>query len=459
MGFGCRRRNNVYSYKVCILINELYPSKRLVNIYKIQGGRIVFEDKISRCDLYVIDDKISLKAPHYSVDKVVNAEGKYIFPGFVDIHFHGSNLFDFTLGKYNPETKSFDNSEKAFSEGIPMLAQEKARQGVTSAFPSTFAAPIKNLQACLEYLKKFMESKANGLQGAFLHGAFLEGTFISPDFLGAQSPSYVFRPDIEIFNQINESDAIKLLNVAPEYNENSIKLIKYLTKNNIAVGAGHTKANCSQIDKAMRAGLKYFVHFMNGPTNTSYKPFNGGGAAEAVLKNDKIYAELILDGYHINPAYVRDAINRKTDSKIIAVTDSMFPTGSNKVREFEIGGVKGIVSDGRDYLAVKGKENTLFGSLLTTDKAFSNLLSWLTREMEGIWIRKHHALDLEKALISMAKIFSTNSCNMLGLKSTGVIEQDKQADLTIGSISGEQGDYNFKVEHTIVNGRIVFSND
>ena len=77
--------------------------------------------------------------------------------------------------------------------------------------------------------------------------------------------------------------------------------------------------------------------------------------------------------------------------------------------------------------------------------------------MEGIWIRKHHALDLEKALISMAKIFSTNSCNMLGLKSTGVIEQDKQADLTIGSISGEPGDYVFKVEHTLVNGNIVYS--
>ena len=427
---------------------------------KIKNGNVVLKDRIEKTDLYILDDKIYFKSPNQSPDRIISAEGKYIFPGFFDIHFHGCNLFDFTLGKYNPKTKSFNNSEKAFSEGIPMLAQEKARQGVTSAFPSTFATPIKNLQTCLKYLKKFMGSKANGECGAFLRGAFLEGSFISPDFLGAQSPVYVFKPNIEIFNQINESGVIKLANIASEYGEDSINLIKYLTKNTIAIGTGHTKANCSQIEKAMKAGLKYFVHFMNGPTNTSYKPFNGGGAAEAVLKNDEIYAELILDGYHINPAYVRDAINRKTTSKIIAVTDSMFPTGSNKVREFEIGGVKGIVSDGRDYLAVKGgKENALFGSLLTTDKAFSNLLSWLTREMEGIWIKKHHALDLEKSLISMAKIFSTNSCNMLGLDSRGVIEQDKQADLTIGAISGKQGDYNFKVEHTIVNGRIVFSND
>ena len=298
---------------------------------KIKNGNVVLRDRIEKTDLYILDDKIYFKSPNLSPDKIINADGKYIFPGFFDIHFHGCNLFDFTLGKYSPETRSFNDSEEAFSKGIAMLAMEKARQGVTSAFPSTFAAPIKNLQACLEYLKKFMESKTNGLHGSFIHGGFLEGTFISPDFLGAQSPSYVFRPDIEIFNQINESDAIKLLDVAPEYNENSIKLIKHLTKNNIAVGAGHTKANCSQIEKAMRAGLKYFVHFMNGPTNASYKPFNGGGAAEAVLKNDEIYAELILDGYHINPAYVRDAINRKTDSKIIAITDSMFPTGSNKV--------------------------------------------------------------------------------------------------------------------------------
>ena len=297
--------------------------------------------RIEKTDLCIQDGKIYFKSKNQSPDRIINAEGKYVFPGFFDIHFHGCNLFDFTLGKYSPETRSFDDSEEAFSKGISMLAMEKARQGVTSAFPSAFAAPIENLQACLKYLKKFMESKANGLQGAFLHGAFLEGTFISPDFLGAQSPGYVFKPDI----------------------------------------------------------------------------------------------------------------------KIIAVTDSMFVAGSNKVREFEIGGVKGMLNDNASYIAVKGKANTLFGSVITTDKAFSNLLSWLTRKMEGIWIRRHPALDLEKALVSMAKIFSTNSCNMLGLDSRGVIEKNKQADLTIGSISGEQGDYNFKAEHTLVKGRIVFSTD
>lgn len=426
---------------------------------KIKNGSVILKNRVEKADLYIQDGKIYFESQNQSPDRIINAEGKYVFPGFFDIHFHGYNLFDFTLGKYNPGTKSFDNSKEAFFKGIPMLAMEKAKQGVTSAFPGTAAAPIKNLQTCFAYLKKIMESKSNGLHGAFLHGAFLEGTFISPAFLGAQSPSYVFKPNIEIFNQINESDTIKLLNVAPEYGEDSINLIKYLTKHGITVGAGHTKATCYQIEKAVKAGLKYFVHFMNGPTNTSYKPFNGGGAAEAVLKNDEIYAELILDGYHVSPAYIRDTISRKTDTRIIAVTDSMFLTGKNKVKEFEFSGVKGIVSDNRDYLAVKGKENTLFGSVLTTDKAFSNLLSWLTRKMEGIWIRKHYALDFEKALISLAKIFSTNSCNMLGLDSRGAIEENKQADLTIGSVLGEQGDYTFKVEHTIVNGRIVFSTD
>ncbi|MDO9464151.1 MAG: amidohydrolase family protein [bacterium] len=426
---------------------------------KIKNGSAILKNRIEKADLYIQDGKIYFESQNQSPDRIIDAEGKYIFPGFFDIHFHGCNLFDFTLGKYNPETRSFDDSEKAFSEGIAMLAMEKAKQGVTYAFPTTAAAPIKNLQTCFAYLKKFMESKSNGLHGAFLYGAFLEGTFISSDFLGAQSPTYVFKPNKKIFNQINESGAIKLANIVSEYGEDSINLIKHLVNNNIVVGTGHTRATCFQIEEAIKAGLKYFVHFMNGPTNTSYKPFNGGGAAEAVLKNDEIYAELILDGYHVSPAYIRDAISRKTDTKIIAVTDSMFLTGKNKVKEFEFFGVKGTVSDNRDYLAVKGKENTLFGSVLTTDKAFSNLLSWLTRKMEGIWIRRHPALDLERALVSMAKIFSTNNCNMLGLDSRGVIEKNKQADLTIGSISGEQGDYIFKVEHTLVNGRIVFSTD
>jgi len=84
---------------------------------KIKNGNVVLKDRIEKTDLYLLNDKISFESLNKFPDETINAEGKYIFPGFIDIHFHGCNLFDFTLGKYNPETKYFDNSEKAFSEG------------------------------------------------------------------------------------------------------------------------------------------------------------------------------------------------------------------------------------------------------------------------------------------------------------------------------------------------------
>jgi len=34
-------------------------------------------------------------------DQVVDITGKYVVPGFVDIHFHGYNLFEFTTGLYD----------------------------------------------------------------------------------------------------------------------------------------------------------------------------------------------------------------------------------------------------------------------------------------------------------------------------------------------------------------------
>ena len=80
--------------------------------------------------------------------------------------------------------------------------------------------------------------------------------------------------------------------------------------------------------EAIKAGLKYCIHFTNGPTGGSYKPFNGGGTIEAVLKFDELYAELIADGFHVNPLYIRDIIRRKGVDKIIGMTDCQFVAGS-----------------------------------------------------------------------------------------------------------------------------------
>ena len=235
-------------------------------------------------------------------------------------------------------------------------------------------------------------------------------------------------------------------------------MIEHLTGKGIIVGFGHSDATCEQIADCVDAGLKYCVHFTNGPTGNSYKPFNGGGAVEAVLKSDKLYAELICDGYHVNPAYIRDIIKRKGIDKIIGVTDCMFAADS-ELKDFTSGNVRGVLSDDGNYFRVVGKKNALFSSNLTMDRGFANTLNWLTMNMEGIWRREHQAIGFDRAMAAAAKMFSTNPCIMTGLakEGFGTIVDGAKADLCVVDITGTAGDYNVTIEKTIVDGNIVYS--
>jgi len=246
--------------------------------------------------------------------------------------------------------------------------------------------------------------------------------------------------------------------VAPDFGRAGYELTEYLTNKGVVVGAGHSNATCEQITEATRAGLKYFIHFTNGPTGGSYKPFHGGGAIEAVLKSDELYAEQILDGYHVNPAYVRDILWRKGADRIIGVTDCLFAAGSD-VRQFTSGGIRGAISENGDHFQVVGKPGVLFSSNLTMDRGFANLLNWLTVDMQGIWNRLHDVLQLEQALVTAAKILSTNPCVLTRLdgKGYGSIIEGAKADLCVLDIVGPPGNYKVTVESTIVDGNTVYS--
>jgi N-acetylglucosamine-6-phosphate deacetylase len=426
---------------------------------RLKNGLLVTEKGIKRGDCLLQDGKIKLPAGKTKGEKTIEIRGKYVVPGFVDIHFHGLNLFDFTLGRFNPETETFDGSKSAYRQGFEMLTKTLPRFGVTGFYIATFAASLESLKNCYANLADYLEQQKNKtLTGSRLFGGLLEGSFISPDMAGAQDPAFVFKPSTEAFDSIQDKGTIKLTLVGPDSGEPAVKLTRYLTDKGIIVGAGHTNATYNQIVDAVSAGLKYCIHFTNGPTGGSYKPFNRGGAIEAVLQLEQMYAELIADGYHVNPAYIRDIIKRKGAKKIIGITDCMFVAGSS-VKRIKIGSVSGIISDDGRYIAVENKKNTLFGSVLTINKAFENMLNWLTSDMPGIWNKKHPALDFKKALAAVSGFYSTNPCELVGLKSQGFgqLTDGAKADICILDITGSPGSFKATVESTIIDGNIVYS--
>lgn len=424
---------------------------------KLKGGFVVTGKIVERTDIVLRDGRISLAGDKELCDQVVDITGKYVVPGFVDIHFHGYNLFEFTSGLYDVKSETFDNSPAAYDRGFEMLSNTLAKFGVTGFYVGTWASPIANLRHCYAQLYRYL-SDVKEKSGARILGGLLEGSFLNPQMAGAQNPDYVLKFVADSFDEIEDRETIKLANVVPDFGKPSYELTEYLTGKGIVVGAGHSNATCKQIMEATKAGLKYFIHLTNGPTGGSYKPFNGGGAIEAVLKSDELYAEQILDGYHVNPAYIRDILKRKGADRIIGITDSLFAAGS-QVKQFTSGGIRGALSEDGKYFQVVDKANTLFSSNLTMDRGFGNLLNWLTMDMQGIWNRQHNALEFKQALVVVAKILSTNPCLLTGLDKQGYgsIADGAKADLCVLDITGSQGSYNIGIESTIVDGRIVYS--
>jgi N-acetylglucosamine-6-phosphate deacetylase len=403
--------------------------------------------------------------------RVIDGDGLYALPGFIDIHTHGASLFDLTQGLYDPETRTFDDSDEAYETGIDRTLQTMAAEGTTRVLLATVASPIDKLTHALRCAGRYIRSNRNGLQGARLDGVLLEGTFIRyPEFSGAQNPEHFLSPCVDAFERLNDAahGNIAYVNVVPEYGEAARPLMEHLARQRVLIGAGHTDASAKQYAEAVKWGLKVAIHFTNGPTGSTFKPFGGGGVLQAVLGSRRVYAEIIADGYHVNPSYVLDILWRKGHDRIIAITDSMFVTGADSIDEFELAGIKGQRSENGRYLAVAGKRRTLFGSVLTMRAAMTNFLSWLTRPMRGIWKDVHDPLDLDEAILAASHFCSANPARALEIfdppnqklgqdisMCAGGIQVGKRADVALMRVDGEPGDYDVQVVNTFVGGRLV----
>ena len=421
------------------------PSSVIAENLEIENGRIV----------YIGTDSL-LDHP----GEIIDAGGNYILPGFIDIHTNGIAGFDLTNGVYDIQSGKFLDDEEEYKNGLKKALSHYVKTGATRVILTSLAAPITQIEQNFGYVNDFKNDESQNPLKDVLEGLYVEGTFMKlDDYRGAHNPEYFNEPSITLFDELQKASGglIRVVNVVPEWEQPAYQLIHYLSSKNIICAAGHTGATGHQYEQAIQNGLCLAVHFLNGPTGSSSKSFNNGGAVETVLRSDEMCLELIVDGYHVDKSYIRDTIKRKGFDKVIAITDSMFAADMPDLMEFEVFGVKGKVGQNGEYLQVADRENALFGSKLTMDKAFTNLLSWLTTPISGVWNAKHESLDFEEALVKTSILCSANPAKVLGIdgtdNATGSIEIEKCADLVIANISKSNGDYHMTIDTVLSNGR------
>ena len=375
----------------------------------IKNCNIIYLDKIEKGSVLIENGKIKEINPSNVNDtEVIDAEGLYLSPGFIDVHIHGAGGCDTMDGTV---------------ESINTIAKTIVEHGTTSFTPTTMTVAAEDIRKSMKVIKKLKEE---GTEGANVLGAHLEGPFISPKAIGAQNPNFLLAPSVENYNKIvgDYGDAVVSITMAPEV-EGAKELIKYLSDNGVTVSMGHTKATYDEAIEGIKCGACHSTHLYNAMTPFTHRE---PGVVGATFDTD-ITTETISDGIHISYPALRTAYKQKGTDKVLLVSDAMEACGMPD-GQYSLGGQDVIVKNG----AARLLDGTLAGSVLTLDKAVKNIYS-----------NSNYPLN---EVVRMATYNGAKHCHVEDHK--GLIKEGYDADLILFN-------EDIEIQKVFVNGKEVYN--
>lgn len=361
----------------------------------IFSGNIVMDDKIINGFLAVENGRIIEISQSKLRGESIDLGNSYIVPGFIDLHIHGVHYF------------LVDNGVDDLAEICRALPQ----YGVTGFLP-TVAPRVKGEDA--EFLTKLSRVETDGAEilGFHLEGPFLKitGSLTTDAIASAETPR------VEALKEAAKPYKA-VFSISPDV-EGIETLIPLMAENNTPVFITHTAANVEQTQKAIGLGARHATHFYDvfpcpPVTEPGVRPC---GAVEAILADERVSVDFILDGVHVDPVAVKMALTCKSNGQghVCLITDANVGAGLEPGR-FVFG------NSGEIEFAYKGaparlvKDNTLAGSGLTMDQALRNAMKWLN-------------IDLPDAV----KLLSTNPAKVLGIEhKKGSLAVGHDADFTV----------------------------
>lgn len=367
----------------------------IMNNTILEGYTILFDEKIA-----AVREDGSLNSSE--LEEVIDAEGRYLSSGFIDLHIHGC------LGSDTMDDD--DDSLRSISQGITAT-------GVTSFLPTTMTMKQSSIELTIDRIRRLMGHEP----GASILGCHLEGPFISEEYKGAQDGRYIRRPDFKSIEGF--LDVIRIITLAPE-EEGAGEFIESCARHGIIAAVGHTRASYEQAMEAIRRGASHITHTFNAMTPLHHRKPGVVGAA----MDSSASCELIADNIHVDPAVQRILLKVKGTEGIVLVTDAMRACLLDE-GEYELGGQKVVVKGEEARLA----SGNLAGSVLTINKALRNF-----RTNTGI------------SLVEAVRTVTVNPARILGVDDRkGSICEGKDADLVMF-------DEGFNIYVTYVKGRKVY---
>jgi N-acetylglucosamine-6-phosphate deacetylase len=283
------------------------------------------------------------------------ADGRYLAPGFIDIQVNGYFGVDYN----NPLTP---HSE------ISRSIQALLKTGLTRFFPTVITGSPDNMAGAIRNLQ---QAKQQIPEGAVIEGIHVEGPYIGPEDgpRGAHLRQWVRPPDLDEWARWRDAGQglIRLVTLSPHWPE-APRYIEALVDDGVTVSIGHTAATTEQLDAAVKAGATLSTHLGNGAHQILRRHPN---YIWDQLADDRLYADFIVDGIHLESAFLKVALRAKTVDHSILVTDASAPAGA-AVGRYQLGEqAVDHTPDGRVVLAGTDK---LAGSALRMDHGVQNLM-------------------------------------------------------------------------------------
>ena len=315
------------------------------------NGRIFTGEKILHQHVLLVEKGhiIDIVPEHLlpQVKDCYDLNGGLLAPGFIDVHVNGAAG---ELLNHQPS-----------AQALQTIAQAHREYGTTAFLPTLMTDTWEQMINAVAAVVAAAELGVPGILG--IH---LEGPYLNVERKGVHSAKHIRVPssdeDINHLFDVFPAHLIKLITLAPE--RVSPEFIQRLIRHGMIVSAGHTEASYDQMQIALAHGVTGFTHLFNAMSPmTSREP----GVVGAALDHGNSWCGLIVDGHHVHPVTLRQAIKAKAKGKMMLVTDAMHTVGQGAGR-FDLMGSP-IVSENKKVTTLNG---TLAGSNLDMATAVRN---------------------------------------------------------------------------------------